>query len=86
MKLAESICEENLKKHVGNTYKVLIESKSFDNKYYVGRSYMDIPELDGLVFVENNKDNLEGEFINYEITDVKGYDLFGKSIAKYKDI
>ena len=35
MKLAKEISEEKLSKHIGNTYKVLIESKSFDNKYYI---------------------------------------------------
>ena len=31
---------------------------TFDNKYYIGRSYMDIPETDGTVIIKNSKDNL----------------------------
>jgi len=45
-----------------------------------GRSYMDIPDMDGLVFVENTKEGLETSFIDCEIIDVNGYDLFGKII------
>ena|GEM_PF-6170658 len=39
---------------------------------------MDIPDTDGLVFIEAIKSNLEGSFVDCEITGVDGYDLFGK--------
>ena len=35
METAKKISEENLKTCIGKRYKVLIESKSFDNKYYI---------------------------------------------------
>ena len=37
---------------------------------------MDIPDTDGLVFIENTKPNLERSFVDCEIIKVDGYDLF----------
>ena len=78
MKLAQKTSKENLQKHIGKTYEVLIESKTFDDKYYIGRTYMDIPNEDGVVFIKNTKPNLEGTFTNCKITDVQDYDLVGE--------
>ncbi len=80
MKIAMYTSRENIKQYVGNEYKVLIENKSFDESYYIGRTYMDIPETDGVVFIKNNKENLLGQFINVKITDIKDYDLIAEII------
>lgn len=58
MSMAREISNNNLKSYIGNTYEVLIENITFDNKFYIGRSYMDIPETDGTVIIKNIKDNL----------------------------
>lgn len=58
MGIAKEISEAKLKAHIGNTYEVLIENITFDNKFYIGRSYMDIPETDGTVIIENTRENL----------------------------
>ena len=65
-------------KRMGKTYTVLIENKSFDGKYYIGRTMQDAPEIDGLVYIPNytNKD-LINQFISCKIVDVKDYDLIG---------
>lgn len=81
MSLQKDISEELQKQKVGNTYKVLIETTTFDNKFYIGRSYMDVPSEDGVIYMENNSNtNLIGEFVNVKITDYKEYDLIGKII------
>ena len=70
MKLQQEISRNNLKRKIGNTYEVLIEDISFDKKYYIGRSYMDVLDIDGVVFVENTNKNSEliGKFIKCKIT------------------
>ena len=78
MSIAKDISNHNLKSYIGNTYEVLIENITFDNKFYVGRSYMDIPETDGTVIIKNTKDNQIGNFVKCKITDVKNYDLIGE--------
>ena len=73
-----SITEELNKQRIGRIYKVIIDS--FDGENYVGRSYMDSPEIDsGIIFTSNNNLNI-GDFVNVEITDYNGYDLIGEAI------
>lgn len=78
MEIAKRTSKENLEKAKGKVYEVLIESKTFDDKYYVGRTYMDIPDEDGVVFVKNTKQISEGTWVNCKITDIKDYDLIGE--------
>ena len=79
MKLQQKISEQSLKNKIGKNYKTLIEEKSFDGRYLIGRTYMDVPDEDGVVFIENIEGkNLIGEFVNVEIIDVQEYDLIGK--------
>ncbi len=78
MELAQKTSKQKLTEKIGKEYEVLIENKTFDERYYVGRSYMDIPEEDGLVFIPNTKPNLENTWTKVTITDVKDYDLIGK--------
>lgn len=79
MKIQQKISEDSLRNKVGNTYKTLIEEKSFDGKYLIGRTYMDVPDMDGVVFIKNStEENLTGKFVDVKITDVKEYDLIGE--------
>ena len=78
MSIAKNISNKNLESYIGNTYDVLIENITFDNKFYIGRNYMDIPETDGTVIIKNTEDNLLGKFIKCKITDVRNYDLIGE--------
>ena len=82
MKLQNHISEEILKSKIGNMYDVLIEGKTFDDKYYLGRTYMDVPEMDGVVYIKNNKkqDIRIGEFYKSKIIDVKEYDLIAEML------
>ena len=80
MRIAKEASSKNLLKHIGKTYEVLIENKTFDGKYYIGRTYMDIPNEDGVVFIKNTKPNLEETFTKCKITDVRDYDLVGELI------
>ncbi len=73
-----SITEELNKRRIGRIYKVIIDT--FDGENYVGRSYMDSPEIDsGIIFTCDNNLNI-GDFVNVEITDYNGYDLIGEAI------
>ena len=78
MRLQKEISRKILQEKVGKTYLIMIEGITRNSKYYVGRSYMDTPEIDGVVYIENTKNLQIGEFVNCEITAVKDYDLIGK--------
>ncbi len=72
MKLQKEISEENLKKHLGKNLKILVENKG------IGRSYMDVPEIDGVTYIKG--DAKINSFIKCKITGVKEYDLIGEII------
>ena len=74
----EKISKEKLEQKIGNTYTALVDSLSSDGKYIIARSYMDIPDEDGVIFIKSNGKVEPGEFIKCEITGVKNYDLIGE--------
>ena len=81
MKEQQQISKENLKTKIDKQYEVLIERKTFDDKYLIGRTKQDVPDIDGIVYIKNEgyKD-LENQFVNVKIIDVENYDLIGKII------
>ena len=80
MKLQQEISNNNLQCQIGKELEVIVESKSFDGKYYASRSYMDVPDIDGFIYLKNTGDGLENKFVRCKITDAKGYDLIGEII------
>lgn len=78
MKLQQQVIEEKQKELIGKELEVLIETKTFDNNYYVGRSYREVPDIDGLIYLPMVEKELQGKFVKCKITDVQGYDLIGK--------
>lgn len=80
MKIQQEISKQNLETKIGKEYKTLIEDVSFDGKYYIGRTYMDVPDMDGVVFIKNEEKSKDkvGKFVNCKIEEVKDYDLIGK--------
>ena len=80
MELEKQISKIKLEEKIGNIYEVLIEGKTEDGEYYIGRSYIDIPDEDGVVFIRT-KEKLEmGNWINCKITNVVEYDLLAEKI------
>ena len=78
MSVAKDISAEKLKSYIGKEYKVLVEDTTFDHKFCLGRSYMDIPDTDGMVIIKNCDTKLVGEFVNCKVTAVNNYDLIAK--------
>ena len=77
MKLQKEISKQNEQKLIGRELEILIEDISLDRKYYIGRSYMDVPEIDGVAYVKNNntKEDLIGKYIKAKVVEVKDYDI-----------
>lgn len=79
MEEQQKISNENLKKKIGQKYEVLIENMSFDEKYLIGRTKQDVPDIDGIIYIKNNENkNLINQIVNCIVTDVDDYDLIGK--------
>ena len=77
----QKISKEILENKIGNEFEVLVESKSFDSKYFIGRTMQDVPEIDGIVYIKNTgKENLLNKFVKCKITDVNNYDLMAEVV------
>lgn len=74
-----SIMEEKNNEKIGKTYKVVVEEYDGYSDSYVGRTYMDAPEIDGLVKFTSHDDLEIGDFVDVEIFEVEDYDLIGEA-------
>lgn len=78
MDIQYSITEKANKNRVGNIYKVIIDD--FTDGRYIGRSYLDSPEIDSGIIITTDKALKIGDFVNVRITDYDGYDLIGELV------
>jgi ribosomal protein S12 methylthiotransferase len=62
---------------IGQEVLVMIEGKVADENAYVGRSYLDAPNVDGLIFVNTDSTLVSGDFVHVTITRALEYDLIG---------
>ena len=84
MSLQQEISKEKQEKFLGKKVEILVEDISFDNKYYVGRTISNVPDIDGLVYIKNNgklrPEEVLNNFIKGRIIDVSDYDLIAEII------
>ncbi|MBR6322382.1 MAG: 30S ribosomal protein S12 methylthiotransferase RimO [Lachnospiraceae bacterium] len=81
MRIQQEIAFENAERMIGRTLDVMIEGRVTDEiGILAGRSYLDAPEVDGLVFVETDADLLTGTVVSVKITASRGYDLIGEIV------
>lgn len=78
MQTQERISTLKLEEKVGNTYVALVDGFTDDGKYIIARSYMDIPDEDGVIYIKNDRKVNVGDFVDCKITGVRGYDLIGE--------
>ena len=78
MELQQEIAYENAEKMTGRTLDVLIEGRLVDEDVYAGRTYMDAPDVDGMVFVKSDRELLSGDIVRVNITGADEYDLIGE--------
>ncbi len=83
MKLQQKISKKRGEEKVGRIIRVMIEGKLPEDDIFIGRSYMDAPNVDGFVFVHSKDSYLSGEFVDVKITQAKEYDLVGEAISDW---
>lgn len=79
MEMQSNISYSLNKERVGNVYEVLIEDID-EEGLYIGRTYMDGPEIDGVFFVKSDRELSIGQFVKAIATDCLEYDLIGEII------
>lgn len=77
MQLQQEISADRSAAMIGRIVRVMIEGFIPEDNTYVGRSYKDEPNVDGLVFVECDRELMSGDFIDVKITGSTEYDLIG---------
>ncbi len=75
MQRQQEVSAARLRRRIGQTMQVLIESR--DEECWIGRSYADAPEIDGLIIIDSDDDLKIGELYSIEITDTDCYDCYG---------
>ena len=70
----QAISAQKLQRRIGQQMTVLVESTA--ERGYIGRSYADAPEIDGLVHIETDARLPLGEFCRVEIKRADEYDLY----------
>lgn len=78
MELQQEIAFDKAAEMTGREVLVMIEGKVADENAYVGRTYKDAPNVDGLVFVNTDLDLMTGDFVPVRITGSYEYDLIGE--------
>lgn len=79
MELQQGISYEISLSKIGSIYDVLIEEKDVEN-IWVGRTYMDSVDIDGVVYVTSDEDLELGSIYKVKINDALEYDLMGDVI------
>ena len=77
MKIQKEISYSKLKEKVGRCYDVLLEGITDDENYVIGRTYMDVPDMDGVVYTKIDSNLTLGEFVKVKIIDIEDYDMIG---------
>jgi ribosomal protein S12 methylthiotransferase len=79
MAVQEKISRKRLKRKIGKTLKVLVDT--VDKKGAVARSGADAPEIDGVVIITGGKKLKPGDWATVKIERADAHDLWGRIIA-----
>lgn len=80
MELQQEIAFEKAASMTGRELTVLIEGWLPEDNVYVGRTYMDTPEVDGNIFVSSQEELYTGDYVQVLVTGGSGYDLLGRKL------
>lgn len=78
MELQQDIVFDQAEDRIGEELLVMIEGKVADENAYVGRTYRDAPNVDGLIFVNTSEELMSGDFARVKVTGSADYDLIGE--------
>lgn len=78
MELQQEIAFDKAEDMIGREVLVMIESKVADENAYVGRTYRDAPNVDGLIFINTDVELISGDFAKVKVTGALDYDLIGE--------
>ncbi len=81
MELQQEIAFGQAERMTGREVLVMIEGKIADENAYVGRTYRDAPNVDGLIFVNTEEELMSGDFARVQVSGAVDYDLIGGIVS-----
>ncbi|MCM1048002.1 MAG: 30S ribosomal protein S12 methylthiotransferase RimO [Clostridiales bacterium] len=78
MELQQEIAFNAAESMTGVCVDAMIEGKVAEDDVYVARTYKDAPNVDGLVFINTQREFMSGDFVKVRITGAYEYDLIGE--------
>lgn len=85
MELQQEISEDKNMQMIDSVISVVIEGYDPSVDAYVGRSYKDAPNVDGLVFVHCDYELMSGAYVDVKITEAGPYDLIGEIVDEFTE-
>ena len=85
MELQQEIAFDKAEDMIGREVLVMIEGKVADENAYVGRTYRDAPNVDGLIFINTDVELISGDFAKVKVTGALDYDLIGELADEYTE-
>ena len=79
MQKQHDIVMKNNEKYIDKTLKVIVDGYNSYMDCYVGRSFMNVPEIDGTIMFTCERELKPGTFVDVDIVDFDEYDLTGES-------
>lgn len=83
--LQDAVMDEFSQGLVGRTMKTLCCGYDEEQDVYIGRTYMDSPDVDGVLFFTADKPVEEGDFVQVEIQSAVGAELIGQAVLEEDD-
>ena len=80
MELQQEIAFDKATEMIDRELYVMIEGRVADENAYVGRTYQDAPNVDGLIFINTDEELLSGDFVKVRVTASYEYDLIGEIV------
>lgn len=85
MELQQEIAFEKAEDMKDRVLEVMIEGKVADENAFVGRTYKDAPNVDGLIFVNADVPLMSGDFCRVRVTGALEYDLIGELADEFTE-
>ena len=80
----KEISLEKNKERLGSKVEVIVEDVSEDDEYFICRSMLEAPDVDGRIYIKIDEDSSKkiiiGDYTTVKIIDYNEYDLFGEVI------
>lgn len=77
MSLQQQISCEKTSEFIGKKMWAIVEGSIPEENIYVSRTYRDVPDVDGYLFINSDKELLSGDIVEVNVTSADEYDLIG---------